>query len=363
MIDLLGYPLEADEFNIKEHFLTERHNLDDWKPNVSLLFQNRYFPVIKQEGYTLKIQTCPAKTLFNHNLCNILPSDLEPFLEATLKQLNAYGIETSKEILRSKQLNILHVNQLVAVPLTIDCCTRMLQTAEKYGKFQKGLSLYPDDGFCVFNNLKYRKLKFYDKTAEALKQPAAIEIANGLKKQHQTLLQVEFQMQGAREIAREYKLHGIKLENTLENAFNPIIARTILLARVKEAFKHIYVVNSPDYQLLENAEIICTNNNIHGLQAISSLLGCLWIYSQFGIHKLSHILSRWSDSKTASRYCKKIKQACSLLQEERDKKIFQEAILTTIQNMGEESTPPWQGNTPPDLLSNRPISPKELETC
>lgn len=363
MIDLLGYRLEADEFNIKEHFLTERHNLDDWKPNVSLLFQNRYFPVIKQEGYTLKIQTCPAKTLFNHNLCNILPSDLEPFLEATLKQLNAYGIETSKEILRSKQLNILHVNQLVAVPLTIDCCTRMLQTAEKYGKFQKGLSLYPDNGFCVFNNLKYRKLKFYDKTAEALKQPAAIEIANGLKKQHQTLLQVEFQMQGAREIAREYKLHGIKLENTLENAFNPIIARTILLARVKEAFKHIYVVNSPDYQLLENAEIICTNNNIHGLQAKSALLGCIWIWKELGMNGLLRQLSRWTDKKTAYKYCKKIREKCVSLMEERDKAILTESILTAIQSIGEESSPLWQCNTTSNFFNNKTLVNKELGSC
>ena len=350
MIDLLGFRLEAGEFNIKEHLLTKRHNLADWKLNAFLAFQNRYFPVIKQEGNTLKIQTCPAKTLFNHNLCNILPSDLEPFLEATLKQLNEYGIETSKEILCSKQLNILHVNQLVAVPLTIDCCNRMLQTAEKYGKFQKGLSLYPNDGLCVFNNLKYRKLKFYDKTAEGLKQPAAIEIVNGFKKQHQTLLQVEYQMQGAREIEREFTYQGIKLKNTLENAFNPEIARKILYSRTKEALQHIYVVNSSEYDLLENTEIICKQKNIHGLQAISSLVGCLWICKQFGINSLLKYLEHWTDHKTAYRYSKKFKKLFSQYNQSRDKDILQDTILTAIQNIGQESSPIWQGNTTEQCL-------------
>ena len=363
MIDKLGWYLEPDEFDVKAHYLTGRRNVNDWKPNAKETYKNWYFPHIKPQGCSLMIHTCPAKILFGHNLKNVVPSDLDEFLERTIQQLDALGIEVSKETLRSKRLSILHVNQLVGIPLTIDCCTRMLQTAEKYGRLERGVSLYPENGICVFNNLSHRKLKIYDKTAEALKQPLAMEQAKELQKKHKTLLQVEFQMEYAREIEREYSLQKIKLENTLENAFNPIVARKILDARAREWLNHICIIDSPDYQLLETTEIICQNNNIHGIQARSSLLGCLWLCKQYGLYNALKYISRWTDHKTASKHCKKIKKLFLMFSEERDKSTLENAILAAIQNIGEESSPSWQCNTTSNSLSIETLSYKELKTC
>ena len=339
MIDKLGWYLEPDEFKIKLQNLTNRQNIYDWKAIRRLTHPAQYFPSIRPEGPCLKILTCPSKALYNHNLYEITPNDREQFLEVTCRQLLLVGIEVSKEILRKKRLSVLHVNKLVQLPLTINCCSRMLQTAEKYGKFKHGISLYPNEGWCVFNNLKYRKLKFYDKTVEALKQPFARELAEALQKNHKTLLQVEFQMQGAREIEREYALQGIKLENTLENAFNPEVAYKILYARTKEALKHLYVVDLPEYKLIENTEIICQKNNIHGIQAKSAVLGFLWVCQHLGINGLLNILTRWSDSKVANKYYKKIRKLFSLVFEQREKDLFKRTILSSIQSIREKSYP------------------------
>ena len=345
MIDKLGWYLEPGEFKIQTNDLTKRANFYEWKTFASLAYLGKYFPTIRLKGPCLQIVTCPAKALYNHNARNISAEDLETFLTITNQQLLNHGIEVSKETLRTKRLSTLHVNQLVKVPLTIDTCSRMLRTAEKTGKFKQGISLYPEEGICIFNNLKHRKLKIYDKTMELLKQPSAKEIVQELQQTSTTLLQVEYQIQGAREIEREYAYQGIKLENTLENAFNPEIARKILYSRAKEALQHIYVVNSSEYDLLENTEIMCKQKNIHGLQAISSLVGCLWICKQFGINSLLRYLEHWTDHKTAYRYCKKIKNLFSTYSQARDKDILQDAILTAIQNIGEESSPIWQRNT------------------
>lgn len=355
MIDKLGWYLEPGEFSIKRNEVTKRCSLSDWKIE-SKAYQGQYFPNIRPHGQGINILTCPAKTLYNHNLYEIVPDDFERFLDATYKQLGILGIKTSKEILANKALSVIHFNKIVELPTTIDCCTRMLQTAEKYKKFTKGISAYPDDGICIFNAMKYRKLKFYDKTKEALNQASAIDIVKELQKQNITLLQVEYQIQGKREIEREYKVQGIKFKNNLKNAFNPHISRTILYNRTKEALEHIYVIDIPEYQLLEKADIICKQNNIHGPQAKSSIIGLLWIYNQFGINYLLNLISNWSDPKTGYKIYKKIKNYFSILFDSKTKIWFQDIILSSIQHIGDKSFPQKLCNTTNTSLSDETIS-------
>ena len=355
MIDKLGWYLEPGEFSIKRNEVTKRCNLSDWKIE-SKAYKGQYFPNIIPHGQGINILTCPAKALYNHNLYEIVPNDFERFLDVTYKQLEILGIKTSKEILAHKTLSVIHFNKIVELPTTIDCCIRMLQTAEKYKKFTKGISVYPDDGICIFNTLKYRKLKFYDKTKEALKQTSAIDVVKELQKQNITLLQVEYQIQGTREIEREYKVQGIKFKNTLKNAFNPDISRTILYNRTKEALEHIYVIDIPEYQLLEKAEIICKQNNIHGPKAKSSIIGFLWICNKFGINVLLNLISNWSDPKTGYKIYKKIKNYFSILFDSKTKTWFQDIILSSIQHIGDKSFPQKLCNTTNASLSDETIS-------
>ena len=287
--DKIGLRLEMleGEFDIipKEYRQFHQEYLSKAERYGKAIFRNtrdEYMPYIEvycdkdTVSYIVQIDACPSKILFNHNLQELNSEEVEQMLDKLVEKLDYAGIYTTKEILKQKPLNKLDVNKIIFWPNKMDILPYFRKSA-KQGHCKHAITYYPDQGRTVQNNLKRRKLHIYDKSKQSddliyLDKETLDFIQNATF----TIFNVEFQMQGKKEVDAEFKTHKIALANTLENAFNPIITKTILLNRTRDFFKDIFIT-SDDYETIkEKVNTYCKKMGKRGLKQITSLM---WICS------------------------------------------------------------------------------------
>lgn len=301
--------------------------------------KNEYFPTIRNTPYGIYWESCPAKVLFGHNLYEISEQDCMLFIEKSVAQLAYAGIHITPERLIKQKLSRLDVNKLVICSPGINISKYLFDSAKSSGRFQQGISYYPNNGLCCFNNLKHRKLKFYDKIREAqAMQDIPKELQEIFQNQQCSVLNVEFQMHKAEEIKREYKKHNLDVSNTVESAFMSEVSKTILLNRVKNFLENTAFIDAPIQLLIPSLKEYCNRYNIHGGQAILAIFSLIMLVNNLGTniaYQTLDLLNRNSRYK----YWNEIKKIDSFLKETdhllygKESIELQEAILSSIKQM------------------------------
>ena len=273
-------------------------------------YTSNYMPTVEvraSNGCIVEVNwhACPSKILFNHNLQELQADEIEYMFDVLIADLEYMGIYTTKEILKKKPLNVLDVNKLVLWPNNIDLAF-YLQSSAKQGRFTSIISLYPNDGVSVNNTLKHRKLIIYDKSKESEElKYLDKETLKFMKNAAFTLINVEYQMRTKKEIDAEFRTQKISLANTVENAFNPIIAKTILWNRVNEYFKDIFMTSDEYETIKEKVTTYCKKNGKKGCEKITSLIGIAFMAKKPGI---KNQLLQFSDRNTVTRKLKELKE-------------------------------------------------------
>lgn len=276
-----------------------KNTTDEYMPYIEV-FYNRNAAL-----YTIQIDACPSKILFNHNLQELNTEEVEQMLDKLIEKLEYAGIYTTKEILKQKPLNKLDVNKIIFWPNKMDILP-YFQKSAKQGHFEYSITFYVNLGKSVNNNLKRRKLIIYDKSRQAERlEYLDKETLDFIQNATFTIFNVEFQMQGKKEIDAEFKTQKIALANTLENAFNPIIAKTILLNRTKEVFKDIFIISDDDETIKEKVLTYCKKTGKRGVEKITSLM---WICSLSRKPDIKAELLKISDRYTVGNKLKELKE-------------------------------------------------------
>lgn len=260
-----------------------------------------YFPTIIAKPYGIWWETCPAKVLFGHNLYEVGPEHLNEFIDKSIQQLAYAGVYVKKEVLLKHTLNRLDVNKITLLNYYMELCRRLLESSRKSGRQNSSITLYPDNGHAVVSALAHRRLVFYDKYTEGIKQQIPDELKDILNRYRLTIFNIEYQIQGLNEIRREFITQKIPLEPTVENAFNPLIAKTILSNRVSKFFEGIVNIDNPLYDLLEQVELACKEQNKTGLQNISVRVLLLLLIKEFG----AGLTYKWIKQHTDKISCRK----------------------------------------------------------
>lgn len=263
--------------------------------------KDEYFPTIIATPYGIWWETCPAKVLFGHNLYEVGPEHLNEFIDKSIQQLSYAGVYVKKEVLLKHTLNRLDVNKITLLNYSMELCRRLLESSRKSGRQNNSITLYPDNGHAVVSALAHRRLEFYDKYTEGIKQQIPDELKDILNRYKLTIFNIEYQIQGLNEIRREFITQKIPLEPTVENAFNPLIAKTILSNRVSKFFEGIVNIDNPLYDLLEQVELACKEQNITGLQNISVRVLLLLLIKEFG----AGLTYKWIKQHTDKISCRK----------------------------------------------------------
>lgn len=181
-----------------------------------------------------------------------------------------------------------------------------IQKSGKQGHFKPAITLYPNEGKSLNNNLKNRKLMIYDKSkqAEELKY-LDYETAKFIKNATFTLFNIEYQMKYKREIDEEFAINHISLKNSFENAFNPLVAKTILLNRIQAYFKDIFLTSDDEETIKEKIKTYCKKHNKKGLEKITSLIG---IALMAKTPDFKNVLLEFSDRNTVSKKLKELRE-------------------------------------------------------
>ena len=91
-------------------------------------------------------------------------------------------------------------------PNTAPAVQHLMESSKKISRFNKAVTYYPEDGFCCVNMLKHRKLIFYDKRQEGLKQEyIPLGLRNILEDGSFSIVNVEYQIKKSVEIEREFR--------------------------------------------------------------------------------------------------------------------------------------------------------------
>ncbi len=211
------------------------------------------------------------------------PKDLETFVYKSVEQLAYAGVFVEPEVLMQHKLFRMDVNKIALIPLASNFCQNLMESSKKISRFKKAVTYYPEDGFCCVNMLKHRKLIFYDKLHEGLTQEyIPLGLRNILEEGSFSIVNVKYQIKKSVEIEREFRTQHLAFENTLANAFNPEIARTILTNRLYQILDGIVLVESDFNTLLKEREIFCQKHGIHGLQSISLRCWLVWMLQNLG---------------------------------------------------------------------------------
>lgn len=312
------YLSRADgEFEIlpKERWEPRHKYLDriDYKSNYSP-DKREYMPnicVFRNDGEisVAAWQACPAKVLYGHNLQEVTQPELEAFLDKSVAQLAYAGILTDKEVLRNHYLSGVDVNKLALYYGTAVAPFRILQHTPTTGQFKRAVTLYPDDGICVYNTLKHRKLKFYDKTVQSQKlEFLPNDLAEFMKQVSFALINMEYSIEGKDQIDDELKIQKITLPNTLESFWNPIVSQTILKNRVLSFLNQIFTIDlTKREECFLAVQTYCKQHNIHGPQAMTSLWGSIERISTFGLNNFQNWLLESGDPKQARNFINRLK--------------------------------------------------------
>lgn len=288
--------------NSLEYKANYSHDKPEYMPNICVFRNNGEI-----NGVTW--QACPAKVLYGHNLQEVTQQELEAFLDKSVSQLAYAGILTDKEVLRKHYLSGADVNKLAIYPGTAAILFRILQNTPTTGQFKKAITLYPDEGICVYNVLKHRKLKIYDKTVQSKKLDfIPQDLAEFMKQASFTLINNEYSMEGKAQIDEELETQGITLPNTLESFWNPIVSQTILKNRTSAFFNQIFTIDlSQAEECFLAVQSYCKQHNITGLQAKTSLWGSIEYIGNFGLNRFQNWLLESSDKKDVRKFIKKLK--------------------------------------------------------
>ena len=269
-----------------------RHDKHEYMPNTC---------IYKDNGEISQVcwQACLSKVLYEHNLQEITPDELEAFLDKSVAQLRYAGILTDKETLCKHHLSSLDVNKLVIYPGKVNIATKILWETPKKGRFKKVVSLYPDGEQSIYNELTARKLNIYDKTTQSgCLNYAPEDLISLVQAAPFTLLNIEYSMKGKAEIEAEFKTQGIDLPNTLKTAFNPIVAQTILSNRIADFFTQIFTVDANQQQEFKNAlSTYFKQQEITGPKAKSALIGGAFGVSVWGLNEYQNLLLENADKK------------------------------------------------------------------
>lgn len=291
-----------------------------------------YFPTIRRDFYGIYWESCPSKVIFGHNLYEVGPKDLETFVYKSVEQLAYAGVFVEPEVLIQHRLFRMDVNKIALLPLASDFYQHLMESSKKISRFNKAVTYYPEDGFCCVNMLKHRKLILYDKRQEGLKQEyLPSDLRNILEEGSFSVVNVEYQIKKSAEIEREFRTQHLAFENTLANAFNPEIARTILTNRLSQILDGIVLVESDFNTLIKEREVFCQKNGIHGLQSVSLRCWLLLMLQNLGPDLTFTWLKKHSDAKTALRYWKELQEGYVSTSE--TEKIFKEILLSSVLQM------------------------------
>lgn len=291
-----------------------------------------YFPTIRRDSYGIYWESCPSKVIFGHNLYEVGPDDLERFVYKSVEQLAYAGVFVEPEVLMQHKLFRMDVNKIALLPQASDLCQHLMESSKKISRFNKAVTYYPEDGFCCVNMLKHRKLILYDKRQEGLKQEyLPLALRDILEEGSFSVVNVEYQIKKSIEIEREFRTQHLAFENTLANAFNSEIARTILTNRLYQVLDGIVLVESDFNALLKEREVFCQKNGIHGLQSISLRCWILLMLQTMGAAFTYNWLKEHSDAKTASRYWKELKEG--YISTSATEKKFKEILRSSVSQM------------------------------
>lgn len=341
MIDRTKIYLQYGEFEIISKDRWEpRHQYLKCPATVNQYKHDKYeyMPSIiafgSQEGIShIQWEVCPAKALYGHNLQEITPSEFNKFVDKSIYQLHYAGINTDKETLRKHYLSLLDVNKLAIYPAQFNIARHILQQTPPSSRFEKPITLYSNGGQSVYNNLSHRKLNIYNKTAQSEElEYAPREILELLQQAPFTLLNIEYRMQGKAEIDEEFRVQGLKLANTLENAFNPQVAQTILKNRVSQFFAQMFTVDlSQKTAILNGVQTYCMQIGKSGPQAKSALLNGILAIGVYGLDTFQDFLCTGSDRKNALQFIKTLRGInIPCLQEE---KVLKEVVFSALESM------------------------------
>lgn len=291
-----------------------------------------YFPTIRRDSYGIYWESCPSKVIFGHNLYEVGPTDLEAFVYKSVEQLAYAGVFVEPEVLMQHRLFRMDVNKIALLPMASDFWQHLMEISKKISRFNKAVTYYPEDGFCCVNTLKHRKLILYDKRQEGLKQEyIPWGLRNILEEGSFSIINVEYQIKKSVEIEREFRTQHLAFKNTLANAFNPKIAKTILTNRLYQVLDGIVLVESDFNTLLKEREIFCQKHGIHGLQSIALRCWLVWMLQNLGPDLTFTWLKEHSDSKTALRYWKELKEG--YVSTSSTDKMFKEILLSSVSQM------------------------------
>ena len=340
-----------DYLTQSERYFTSRafrNDRDEYMPDIRTNFINGCMDI--------KLEFCPAKLLYGHNLSEVGEQDFKAVLDKTIAALQYAGILVKADVLSRHILSRLDVNKLILLESPIFLAQRLLENTRTKGRFNKTISTYPNQGKSCANCLRHRKLIIYDKIAEVEQEQ---NIPAGLKpdifKLRGRLLQVEYQMQLQRDIQAEFKRVGLSMDCTFENAFKSQVCQRILGYHLSQQLDGMLTIDNSTVSLLETAQNICYRYGIHGIQAVLAMTAVVWIINTFGINALCQYLKQFTDKKVVNKYINHISKLDFPRSNEEIE--FRNIVMQTINQVepiklenfliqvGDKYIPNLQGNT------------------
>jgi len=198
---------------------------------------NEYMPkIVFKDERILSVECSPAKCLYGNNVYEVSSSDFSQFIRILQQKLCRVGIVTAEDVLTRAHCWRVDYAKEIFFPLPARYITECLLHCCVNGRMKRSITVFPGEGKAINGALKRRKIVFYDKGQEVLKDatlPSAI--ANILKNLKGSLWRYEVSMKTAKEIRRELKKHGYNSNDvSLGYLFDDGKAQCILKGRFQE---------------------------------------------------------------------------------------------------------------------------------
>ncbi len=306
MINTVGLLLVPDI----EYQLSTGITIDDCGQTWRFLRkQETYFPYLDllPDG-KLKIEFCPAKVLFGHNLYEIAPCDMSQILLRLNILLRKAHVLTCPAILLYAHVYRIDYAKVCYVPFDSQVLLPYLQDIHQGGRYKEAFTFYPHDGHMTASTLKLRKTGFYNKSSEILQNwrntDDIKDIVNNLPG---TFYRFECSLKTAKEIGRELVRCDIDLQPCCLAALSTqAVIYAVLNRNLTQIMQHWYVPNRT--QALDKVRIWLCKYKYENVRSLLTDMLYAAVCVQLGVETVRKTVEEHLDKRYARDFMKRFER-------------------------------------------------------
>ena len=329
MINTVGLLLQLDvECQLSTHVCVE-DIVQHWK---YLRRQKVYFPDLELlPDEQIKVEFCPAKLLYGHNLYEVCVNDLPNVLKTLTAYLKKAFISTCPAALLYAHVYRIDYAKVCYMPFSSHLLLPYLQEIHKGGHYKQAFTFYADDGHMAASALKRRKAAFYNKTSELLQDwRNTDDLKDILNNLPGTFYRFECTLKTAKEIGRELQQCGIWLRKCcLQELATKAVIYAVLQKNLTQIIQHWHV---PDRtKALDKVQIWLCKYKYPDVRTLLTDMLCACVCVQLGVETVRRTIERHLNKRCARDFMKRFERL--ELEDVNCLAVFKDSLTKEIQKL------------------------------